>query len=194
MTIHSPIVPIYPFKFLLTQKIHILEIRYFIGRDTDFHRIKNTRTGIRSILVVDQLRKKGIISLNEFITMQYFVEPTRNTPFVNLDVQKGIIEFKGVSSPENSLAFYQPVFEMLPKYRQASSGNVEVNMAFVHFNTSTSKCLFDIFKEIKQIEKNGVNVNVNWFYDEFDEDMKEVGEDYSDILDIPFTYHVMEEE
>ena len=69
-----------------------------------------------------------------------------------------------------------------------------VEMAFIHFNTSSSKCLFDIFKHIKKLETKGVTIEVNWHYDEFDEDMREVGEDYADILDLEFSYHIMEEE
>ncbi len=126
--------------------------------------------------------------------MQLFLEPTKNTPFVNLDPQKGLIEFKGVSSPENSLAFYEPVFKALDAYKDSHTTGLQVNMAFVHFNTSSSKCLFDIFKQIKRISKSGNQVTINWFYDEYDDDMKEVGEDYSEILDMEFMYHIMEED
>jgi hypothetical protein len=126
--------------------------------------------------------------------MQLFLEPTKNTPYVNMDAHKGIIEFRGVSSPENSLAFYEPVFETLDAYKNTNGTELEVNMAFVHFNTSSSKCLFDIFKQIKRISNSGREVTINWFYDEYDDDMKEVGEDYSEILDMEFMYHIMDED
>ena len=88
--------------------------------------------------------------------MQFSIEPTKNTPYVNIDAEKGIMEVKGVSSPENALAFYEPVFEYLLGYASKGTDRLVVEMAFVHFNTSSSKCLFDIFKHIKKLETKGV--------------------------------------
>ena len=92
------------------------------------------------------------------------------------------------------MAFYEPVFQALNAYKDSSTTDLEVNMAFVHFNTSSSKCLFDIFKQIRTISRTGKDVTINWFYDEYDDDMKEVGEDYSEILDMEFIYHILEED
>lgn len=124
--------------------------------------------------------------------MRYYINPTKNTPYVNLDIKKGLIEFKGVSSPSNSIAFYDKIFKVLNLYRKSSNKELEVNMAFTHFNTSSSKCLFDILKAIKVLEKSGKDVTINWFYEQFDEDMREVGEDYSDVINMPFLYFEMD--
>ena len=117
--------------------------------------------------------------------MNYIIEPTRNTPFVNLNPDAGIFELKGISSPENSLDFYNPIFEAVDQY---SSESLEVNMALEYFNTSSSKCIYQLFKSIKKLNTSGTKVVVNWIYDEEDEDMREVGEDYSDILDLDMNY------
>lgn len=57
-----------------------------------------------------------------------------------------------------------------------------------YFNTSSSKCLYDILKEIKYLSDQGKEVNVRWYYEQDDEDMMEAGEDYSDLLDLPFVF------
>ena len=128
----------------------------------------------------------------ERTTMKYLIEPTRNTPFINFDYGSGILELKGVSSPENSLEFYNPVFKAVDKYREMGMENLEVNMALEYFNTSSSKCLYQIFKGIKRIADGGRSVVINWMYDIDDEDMREVGEDYSDILGLEFNYMEMD--
>jgi len=120
--------------------------------------------------------------------MKYIVEPTRNTPFVNFDYELGLLELKGISSPENSLDFYNPVFKAVDQYNTTNNSSLEVNMALEYFNTSSSKCLYQIFKGIKKLRENGRQVIINWMYDADDEDMKEVGEDYSDILGLDFNY------
>ena len=117
--------------------------------------------------------------------MNYIIEPTRTTPFVNIDFEAGVFEMKGVSSPENSIAFFDPIFEAIDSY---SKDSLEVNMAMEYFNTSSSKCIFQILKSVKKMHDKGTNIIINWIYDEEDEDMKEVGEDYCDILDLEMNY------
>ncbi len=44
----------------------------------------------------------------------------------------------------------------------------------------------DLFKKFAELYKSGHKVQINWFYEEEDEDMQEAGEDYCDILGVPF--------
>ena len=128
----------------------------------------------------------------ENMNMKYLIEPTRNTPYVNFDYNSGILELKGISSPENSLEFYNPVFKAVDQYKELGKNQLEVNMALEYFNTSSSKCIYQIFKGIKRISESGRSVVINWMYDSDDEDMREVGEDYSDILGLEFNYLEMD--
>jgi hypothetical protein len=52
-----------------------------------------------------------------------------------------------------------------------------------YFNTSSSKCLLDIFKKLEII---GGKCQVEWYYEQDDEDMLEAGEDYEAIVHVPF--------
>jgi hypothetical protein len=56
-----------------------------------------------------------------------------------------------------------------------------------YFNTSSSKCILDVFKKLESIHKSGdKEVIINWYYEEDDEDMLEAGEDYESIIRVPF--------
>ena len=61
-----------------------------------------------------------------------------------------------------------------------------MNIQLEYFNTSSSKCILDVFKKLEAIYKSGNEVLINWFYEEDDEDMLEAGEDYQSIIKIPF--------
>ena len=61
-----------------------------------------------------------------------------------------------------------------------------VNIHLEYFNTSSSKCILDIFKKLESIKNAGNEVNINWYYEEDDEDMLEAGEDYQAIINVPF--------
>ena len=122
-----------------------------------------------------------------------FIEPTRVTPLINFDPAEGILEIKGRSSPENSIQFYQSLMDALDDYALSGENALTANIAFEYFNTSSSKCLFDVFKKMAKIIENGKDLTINWFYEEDDEDMMEAGEDYSDLLDLQFNFLEIED-
>ena len=116
------------------------------------------------------------------------IEPTRITPYFKLDLASGIMDFKGRSSPCASREFYYPIIERIENAFREGTNTLTANFAFEYFNTSSSKCLFDILRKLARYKTEGANVVVNWYYDEFDDDMKETGEDYEDILGMDFNY------
>lgn len=118
----------------------------------------------------------------EFIS----IEGSPKTPTVKFDASEGIIEIKGRSIPENSIEFYKPLVDWLEEYKKDPLPLTRVNIQLEYFNTSSSKCILDVFKKLEAIHKAKHDVEVNWYYEEDDEDMLEAGEDYESIIRIPF--------
>jgi hypothetical protein len=114
------------------------------------------------------------------------IEGTPKTPTVNFDAATGKIEVKGRSIPENSIEFYRPLVEWLEEYSKNPQELTNVNIQLEYFNTSSSKCILDVFKKLEAIKKAKNEVIINWYYEEDDEDMLEAGEDYESIIRIPF--------
>lgn len=114
------------------------------------------------------------------------IEGTPKTPTVNFDTEKGFLEIKGRSIPENSIEFYKPIVDLLERYATKPQPTTNVNIQLEYFNTSSSKCILDVFKKLEGINKNGSKVMINWYYEEDDEDMLEAGEDYQAIINVPF--------
>ena len=114
------------------------------------------------------------------------IEGTPKTPTITFDISKGFLEIKGRSIPENSIEFYKPLVDWLEKYAMKPQSSTNVNIQLEYFNTSSSKCILDVFKKLEAINKNGSQVVINWFYEEDDEDMLEAGEDYQAIINVPF--------
>lgn len=114
------------------------------------------------------------------------IEGTSKTPTIIFDSEAGLLELKGRSIPENSIEFYKPVVESLDKYSHEPKEKTSVNIQLEYFNTSSSKCILDLFKKLESIHKTGKDVVINWFYEEDDEDMLEAGEDYQAIIKVPF--------
>lgn len=114
------------------------------------------------------------------------IEGTPKTPTVKFDPATGVLELKGRSIPENSIEFYKPVIDVLDKYASNPKPVTNVNVQLEYFNTSSSKCILDLFKKLEAINNNGSSVTINWHYEEDDEDMLEAGEDYQAIINVPF--------
>lgn len=114
------------------------------------------------------------------------IEGTAKTPTVKFDASEGIIEIKGRSIPENSIEFYKPLVEWLEGYSGSPLELTQVNVQLEYFNTSSSKCILDVFKKLEAIHKANNEVIINWHYEEDDEDMLEAGEDYESIIRVPF--------
>jgi len=114
------------------------------------------------------------------------IEGTAKTPNVKFEADNGLIEIKGRSIPENSIEFYKPLVDWLEEYGKTPAALTKVNIQLEYFNTSSSKCILDVFKKLEAIYKTKNEVIINWYYEEDDEDMLEAGEDYESIIRVPF--------
>lgn len=114
------------------------------------------------------------------------IEGTTKTPTVEFDQAGGTLTIKGRSIPENSIDFYKPLVDWLDSYAVHPQDKTVLNVQLEYFNTSSSKCILDVFKKLESIKNTGKDVQVKWHYEEDDEDMLEAGEDYDAIIDIDF--------
>ena len=118
------------------------------------------------------------------------LEGTAKTPTIDFK-SSGELLIKGRSIPENSIEFYKPLIDWITDYSDNPKENTIVNIQLEYFNTSSSKCILDVFKKLESID--GSSVSIKWYYEEDDEDMLEAGEDYEAIIDLTFEMIEVEE-
>ncbi|MBK6776204.1 MAG: DUF1987 domain-containing protein [Flavobacteriales bacterium] len=121
------------------------------------------------------------------------IEGTPKTPSVNFEESTGILELRGRSIPENSIEFYKPLIDWIDRYSRTAQQATVLRVQLEYFNTSSSKCILDLFKKLEQVRSAGNDVSVLWHYEVEDEDMLEAGEDYQAIINIPFKMIRIEE-
>lgn len=114
-----------------------------------------------------------------------YLAKTSKTPEVTFDPKSETFEIIGRSIPENSVEFYRPVMEWLEVYQKQSNISIPLVVKLEYFNTSSSKCLVDIFRKLEKMHQDGHRVVIKWYFEEEDEDMKESGEDFKDLLKLP---------
>ena len=117
----------------------------------------------------------------------YRVEQSYKTPLINFDGVTGNFEIKGRSIPDNSLKFYEPLLAWLDNYVQNPAPRTNLNLQLDYLNTNSTKSIMDMLKKLEQILKNGKGeIIINWLYEEGDDGILAVGEEYKSFIKIPF--------
>ena len=114
------------------------------------------------------------------------IQGTEDTPKIILDSENEVMEISGRSLPEDVSSFYEPVINWLNEYAEKPNKKTVLNFKLTYFNTASSKLLLDILMKLEEMHEKGHDVLIRWHYPEDDEDMEEAGEEYADIVDVPF--------
>ena len=114
------------------------------------------------------------------------IEATDETPKVILDAENGNFEFSGKSLPEDVTTFYNPILDWLDTYALEPNDKADFVFKMDYFNTASSKLILDILMKLEEINDEHEGITVEWHFREDDEDMEEAGEEYADIVDVPF--------
>lgn len=112
------------------------------------------------------------------------LEGTEDTPKIILDKKNGIFEISGRSLPEDSAEFYRPVLEWIGAYAKEAIASTEFVFKLEYFNTASSKLILDVLSALEDIQ----GMKIMWYYHEDDEDMEEAGQEFSELVEIPFEF------
>jgi len=122
------------------------------------------------------------------------IAATEKSPKIIFDPEEGLYEMEGNSRPENVRDFYYPIIDTLRDFfddfvkQEKKDKSFRFNFKLDYFNSSSAKFISDILVVVKTYSEKGVNIKIYWYFEDGDEDMKEVGEDFSDMISHPFNY------
>jgi|SRR5450759_2050157 len=111
-------------------------------------------------------------------------EPSKKTPWIIME--PGRIFIMGRSIPENPGDFYRPVHEWVSKYAQNYIEKTKIEFGFEYINTSSTKRIYTILKELSEMKGMAMNARVTWYYEQGDEDMCELGFILRSLVECPF--------
>jgi hypothetical protein len=114
------------------------------------------------------------------------IEPTNDTPRVELDKNRGIFKFEGKSLPEDVIKFFGPIQSWFNDYYKQPNGETEIVFNLEYFNSSTARIIVKILIGAEAIHGQKSNVHVSWLYRENDEVMQDRGMELKSVLNIPF--------
>jgi hypothetical protein len=128
----------------------------------------------------------------------FIIEPTEFSPKITLDPENNIFEISGISRPEDVRDFYYPVFTWFKKFKSEiidtknysynEDHPLDLKIKLAYFNSSSAMFLSDLLTEFNKLHEQGQYVKIYWFFEEGDDDMREAGEELSEMLEITFNY------
>lgn len=92
----------------------------------------------------------------------------------------------GRSIPENPGDFYRPVHDWIAGYAKENFKETRIVLGFEYINTSSTKWIFAILKQLSDMKDLQKNSRVFWYYEQGDEDMCELGFILRSLIDCPF--------
>ena len=102
----------------------------------------------------------------------------------------GNLFIEGRSLPIDSIGFYNPIIKWV---NEISAPVINLLIRMEYMNTSSAKQLYTIMillKENVQVK----SLNINWYYEEDDNDGHDTGLEFETLIDTPFRFYAYSEE
>ncbi len=115
-----------------------------------------------------------------------YVKKTKKTPLISLDLNENIFQIKGPSFSEDILTIYDPVIKWMEESLPNLKKVLTAEFYFTVLNSASHKKIFQILIILNGYMDRGKKIKVKWYYDEDDEDIMEMGEDLTELINLPF--------
>ncbi|MBL4705903.1 MAG: SiaC family regulatory phosphoprotein [Flavobacteriales bacterium] len=106
------------------------------------------------------------------------LEETQNTPSVEFDEGTNCLNIVGRLLPEHPGPFFSELHSWLERVQNSDIGQITISFYLYYYNTTSTKRLVMFLREIDRQLANGLDVRVEWKYDEEDEDAYDDGVDF----------------
>jgi hypothetical protein len=108
---------------------------------------------------------------------------TDRAPEVNFDFTANVYSLGGMSYIEDVTTFFGPLTKSLFSHLGSLNGT-EISFTFelIYFNSSTARVLLRIMDTLDEAAENNT-VSITWCYQEDDDHMEEMGEEFGEDLE-----------
>jgi len=128
----------------------------------------------------------------------YILESSELIPGVIFDPDNNNFEMTDSSRPEDVRDLFYPMIEWLKDFGEKILQGMDTQFSkenpllfkvkMDYFNSSSAKFMYDIFEELKAIRENGLPLEIQWYFEEEDDDMREAGEEMQDLIEMEFQF------
>ncbi|HXD91714.1 MAG TPA: DUF1987 domain-containing protein [Bacteroidia bacterium] len=118
------------------------------------------------------------------------------TPQITFDHLEGKFDIIGESCMENASKFYSTLFSWIEEYKthlyfindyNKNKKKIVFTFHLSYVSSSSLKCTYDLLQKIEELKPFCESINIKWLYDKDDLDMEDNGNEFSTMVDIPFS-------
>jgi hypothetical protein len=118
--------------------------------------------------------------------MRIAIKETDFTPSVKISSEEQRIIITGPSRLEDPTPFYENLILVLDENIINFKSRFSIDFKLNYLNSSSSKWLFHILKNVQNRFGTSRRMSINWYYDIDDENIMEAGEVFRNLLNVPF--------
>ncbi|MCG8577920.1 MAG: DUF1987 domain-containing protein [Flavobacteriales bacterium] len=125
--------------------------------------------------------------------MSLIIEGSKRTPYINADLNQGLIAISGISLPENPFEYYRPLNEALDSYLVNPKKQTQLEFRIEYFNTGSAVVLRNLIQRLFDFLGTDF-MKLKWYYEMDDLDIKETADEFKAIFpDLDFELIEVEE-
>lgn len=109
-----------------------------------------------------------------------------HSPSILFNCEEGILEISGKLMGNNKLQYFDALNAHICNYIEMPQDVTLIKINIEAITTSETKHLLDMFNLFRKLEKKKKTVKVEWLYEQEDEDMLEMAENYQYFTKLPF--------
>lgn len=106
-------------------------------------------------------------------------------PYVRFDEENATLLINGKSYDDDVVMLFSMLRSKVKAFSDTNPEKLDVKIYLKYFNTASSKCLFDLLSDLKELGET-TKVALEWNFVEGDDEMEEEIEDFKDLLDMDF--------
>jgi hypothetical protein len=123
------------------------------------------------------------------------IEATPLSPSVLFDIESNTLEINGRAIPMNPDRFWRPVLNWLIQ-NNLHLNDLNISLTFDYLNSGSQKFLVKMLNLVRETAEKGMTPErkIVWNYQDFDEDMFEIGHDLEFVSGLSFEYNRLEDQ
>jgi hypothetical protein len=111
-----------------------------------------------------------------------------DSPKIVLDAEESIFLIEGPSYPADAFDVYECVLQWLELNNYQFESQLNCEFKFNVMSSASRKFVLEILMGLEKASLKNGNILIMWYYEEFDDDMREAGIDLSENVNIPFQF------
>ena len=118
----------------------------------------------------------------------FYKEASENTPLISLNLKKGVFIIDGQFTLDEPESFFKPIKKNIKQYIKKPCEITVLTINLSAINISSSTFLLNLIELLDQLYEKNYDVKVRWVYNNDEDGNFELGNDYADMVKVPFEF------